>query len=168
MGRMPYHVQIFPYRMEEGRPRYCLFQRADIPSVWQGVCGGGEEGESIVETALRECGEEAGIEFPGPLYPLDSVSVMRSSVFPQDCLRWGRDVVVLPMYFFAMAYEGPVRISEEHLQYRWVDWEEGNRLVRVPDQNTALWELQQRLERDNVFRPIFPFMTERWKGFPTP
>lgn len=164
MGRMPYNVHVFPYSLAGESPRFCLFERSDFPGVWQGVCGGGEAGESVQEAALRECLEEGAISEPGPLYPLDSVSVMRSSIFPRDCARWGHDVVVLPMYYFAMPYEGSIAISDEHLAYRWVSYEEGDALIRYPDQNTALWELAQRLRRGNLHRSIPACMTVPWKS----
>ena len=79
---------------------YAIFQRSDLPQIWQGISGGGESGETIEQSALRECREEGGITAPGPLYRLDSISCMRSTVFPEWTPVWGKDIVVLPMYFF--------------------------------------------------------------------
>lgn len=162
MGRMPYHVHIFPYRERGNGTEFALFQRSDRTDVWQGICGGGESGESLLQSAYRECREEGGIEIPGPLYMLDSISFMRSTVFPEWMESWGRDVIVLPMYFFGMPYEGEITLSEEHLQFRWCTFAEADALMRMPDQNTALWELSQRLQLGNLERPLPPQTKTRW------
>jgi dATP pyrophosphohydrolase len=61
MGRAAFQVLVFPYRLAaDGSLMYALFRRADA-SYWQGVAGGGEEGESPLEAARREAAEEAGI-----------------------------------------------------------------------------------------------------------
>ena len=83
MGRMPYHIHVFPYRKTNGGWEFAIFQRSDLPDIWQGISGGGEAGESIIQSALRECREEGGIMEPGPLYALDSISDMRSTVFAE-------------------------------------------------------------------------------------
>ena len=163
MGRMPYHIHVFPYRERNGKTEFAIFQRSDLPEIWQGIAGGGEQGESILQTALRECAEEGNIVMPGPLYPLDSISVMRSTVFPEWTDAWGKDVVVLPMYFFGMPYEGEIKLSEEHLCFAWMPFEQADAAVKMPDQNTALWELSERLVRDNIKREPPQWMAEPWK-----
>ena len=103
---------------------------------------------------MRECREEGGIREPGPLYALDSISDMRSTVFAEWTKAWGPDVVVLPMYFFGMPYDGEITLSEEHLALRWLPYKQADAIVSMPDQNTALWELHERLKRGNLKRGI--------------
>ena len=152
MSRMPYHIHVFPYRKRGDAYEYAIFQRSDLPQIWQGISGGGESGETIEQSALRECREEGGITAPGPLYRLDSMSCMRSTVFPEWTPVWGKDIVVLPMYFFGMPYDGNITLSDEHLRFGWMDYGKANLMVRMPDQNTALWELNERLKRNNLDR----------------
>lgn len=163
MGRMPYHIHVFLYRERKGSFEFAVFERSDLPDIWQGVSGGGEAGESVVQAALRECMEEAGVTEPGRLYPLDSISVMRSTVFAEWTQAWGKDIVVLPMYFFGMPYDGEVTLSEEHLAFEWMDYEKANARVGMPDQNTALWELNERLRRKNLKRAIPAWMERPWR-----
>ena len=165
MGRMPYHIHVFPYRKAGDDWEFAIFERSDLPEVWQGIAGGGEAGESVRETALRESREEGGIVQPGPLYPLDSRSDMRSTVFPEWTESWGPDVVVLPMYFFGMPYDGEIRLSEEHLRFEWLSFRQADPIVRMPDQNTALWELHERLLRGNLVRELPAWMTRPWQPF---
>ncbi|MEA5002571.1 MAG: NUDIX domain-containing protein [Christensenella sp.] len=164
MGRMPYHIHVFLYREKNGTYEFAVFERSDLPEIWQGVSGGGEAGESVVQTALRECREEAGVVLPGPLYPLDSVSVMRSTVFAEWTKEWGRDVIVLPMYFFGMPYAGEIVLSEEHITFEWLNFEQADARIALSDQNTALWELNERLCRNNLERSVPMWMDKPWKA----
>ena len=154
MERKPYNVHIFLFRGSAGDWQFALFKRVDIENVWQGVCGGGESGESIAQAAIRECYEEAGIGAPGLLYPLDTYGCMSSEFFIEWIPVWGTDVLVLPMYYFAMEYDGEVQISEEHSEFGWYSYEEGIEKIRFPDQKLALWELHERLKRGNLIRPL--------------
>lgn len=165
MGRMPYHIHVFPYRMAKDAVEYAIFQRSDLPEIWQGIAGGGEQGESIVQSALRECAEEGRILNPGPLYALDSLSYMRSTVFPEWTPVWGPRVIVLPMYFFGMPYDGEISISEEHLQFAWLDYERANQAVKMQDQNVALWELNERIKRNEIKRSLPPQMQQPWRVY---
>lgn len=58
--RAPFQVLIFPYtRAADGTLRYAVFRRANL-GVWQGLAGGGEDGETPAQAARRETAEEAG------------------------------------------------------------------------------------------------------------
>ena len=60
MTRAPFQVLIYPYRrIHEDGFEYAVFKRAD-EGFWQGISGGGEDGESPLEAARREAFEEAG------------------------------------------------------------------------------------------------------------
>src|SRR5882672_8901989 len=62
MGRAPFQVLVFPFRrVQAGRLEYAIFRRADI-DAWQGIAGGGEDDETLIEAAIREAREEAGIK----------------------------------------------------------------------------------------------------------
>ena len=54
MTRAPFQVLVFPYRFPSGGGvEYAVFRRADL-SFWQGVSGGGGDGETPFEAAKRE------------------------------------------------------------------------------------------------------------------
>ena len=50
--RQPYETLVIPYKKENGKIKYVIFLRSDVEQ-WQPVCGGGEEGETLLETAKR-------------------------------------------------------------------------------------------------------------------
>lgn len=154
MSRQPQQVHIFLYRKNSrGVYEFAILQRSDNPLWWQGVCGGVEEGETIEGGARREIFEEAGIDEKLPLYPLDSLSYLPADIFNKEHQRaWGKDVVVIPMYFFAMPFQGQIKLSDEHIQCRWLPYEEAEKLVYFDDQKVALWETKERLLRENMVR----------------
>lgn len=154
MSRQPQQVHIYLYRkISNGSYEFAIFQRVENELWWQGVCGGVEEGETIEAAARREIFEEAGISDHFPLYFLDTISYLPADIFhPKAQAIWGKDIVVIPMYFFAMPFEGKIKLSDEHNGFRWLPYEEAEKLVYFHDQKTALWEVKERLLRENLIR----------------
>ncbi|MCL2772846.1 MAG: NUDIX domain-containing protein [Oscillospiraceae bacterium] len=152
MARKPENIHVYLYRKNAGNEiEYAIFQRSDDPNCWQGVSGGVEDGETIEQAALRESFEEAGTSLSAPIYGLDTVSYLPADIFSEHT-AWGKDIVVCPMYFFAMSFDGNIILSYEHTEVRWLTYQEAYNLVYWHDQKTALWELNQRLERGNLIR----------------
>ena len=151
MARQPKQVHIFLFRQNEKGYEYAIFQRADMPFCWQGICGGVEDHETIEEGARREIFEEAGIDQHLPLYLLESISYLPDNIF-SDTARsvWGTNIVVVPMYFFAMPYYGKVKLSEEHSDMKWLTYDDAYELIYYNDQKTALYELNEKLHRNII------------------
>lgn len=153
MARQTKQVHIYLYRQRNGVYEYALFQRADLPHCWQGVCGGLEGRENLEEGARRELYEEAGITEPLPLYPLESRSSLPVYLFrPEAQKDWGEDVVVIPMYFFAMPFEGEICLSHEHITVKWLPYAEAAEMIYFTDQKTALYELNEKLRRGILYK----------------
>lgn len=150
--RQPVQVHIFLFRKNtSGEYEYAVFQRTDAAYCWQGVCGGLEEDETLPEGARRELYEEAGIEGAYPLYPLESISYLPDLVFDHTERKfWGKEIVVIPMYFFAMPYTGEIRLSEEHTAVEWLCYEQAYQKIYYMDQKIALYELKEKLLRGNL------------------
>lgn len=85
------------------------------------------------------------------IYPLDTMSYVPADVF-SVYKQWGKNVVVCPMYFFVIPFEGVIQLSDEHLQVKWCTYQNAYDLIYWHDQKTALWELNQRLCRGNLIR----------------
>ncbi len=152
MARQAKQVHIYLYKeLAKGKFEYAIFQRSDNALWWQGISGGLEAGESIEEAARREIFEEAGIHVTGPLSRLDTICSLPAYIFQaRDREHWPENLYVVPLYFFAVAYEGPIRLSEEHSDVKWLPYEEAEKLVYFHDQKTALWELDQRLKMGDI------------------
>jgi dATP pyrophosphohydrolase len=145
MARAPFKVLVLPYRRRsDGAYEFAIFHRADA-DVWQGLAGGGEDGETPEQAARREGFEEAGIPQDAPYRKLDA----RASVpviFFRDSHRWGEAVYVIPEHAFGVdVADHPLRLSAEHTEVRWVSGAEAQGLVRFDSNRVALWELHQKL-----------------------
>ncbi len=154
MSRLPKQIHVYLYRIKSnGVYEFAIFQRADNDLWWQGISGGVEEGETIEAGARREVFEEAGISDSLPMYKLDTEAYLPTCIFSSKTQQlWGKDVIVIPMYFFAIPYDGEIKLSEEHKQFRWLPYDEAEKLVYFHDQKTALWELYERLLRRNLIK----------------
>lgn len=98
--RAPYQVLIFPYIKTADSIQYAIFNRSDY-GYWQGIAGGGEDGEVPIESAKREAFEEARITRECPYIQLDSVS----SLSVEDVVGgflWGEEVYVIKEFSFGV------------------------------------------------------------------
>ena len=124
-------VQIAP----AGDPEILLLRRAPgriYPGLWQCVTGGLEDGERVVDGALREVTEETGItaEDIEVLYHLDQVNL-----FHADHV----DAVLAEVTFAARVRPGTEpRLSHEHDALRWVATDEARELVVWPAYREAI------------------------------
>lgn len=147
--RQPKQVHIFLYRQRNGEYEFAVFQRSDLECCWQGVCGGVEDEETIEEGARRELREEAGIVEELPLHPLQSTSFLPVGIFGEECCRaWGQDTILVPMYSFAMPFDGEVKLSDEHVAVKWLPFDQAHEHLYFDTQRTSLYELHQRLLRE--------------------
>ena len=152
MARQPKQAHIYLFRKNNEQYEFAIFRRSDMPECWQGICGGLEDNESLEEGARREIFEEAGITDFLPLYRLESISYIPDHVFGEKArTHWGKDVVVVPMYFFAMPFDGTIKLSAEHTDVVWLPFEQAHDLIFFKDQQVALYELNERLIRNNLF-----------------
>ncbi|MEJ9111367.1 NUDIX pyrophosphatase [Bacillus paramobilis] len=142
--RAPYQVLIFPYIINEDSIQYAIFNRSDY-GYWQGIAGGGEDGETPIESAKREAFEEAGILREFPYIQLDSVSSLPVEDVVGEFL-WGDDVYVIKEFSFGVQVPTKnILLSKEHHNYKWLCFEDAVTLLKWDSNKTALWELNKRL-----------------------
>jgi len=147
--RQPYQTLIFPYKKEGVEYKFAIFLRKDM-RVWQGLCGGGEEGETILETAKRETNEESGIEYNSKYIQLDMFTFI-PVISIGGGFHWGEEILLVKEYFFGVdASNQTIKLSEEHIEHRWVDYEEAVKLLKWDSDKTALWELNEKLKRGYI------------------
>ncbi|MBU4350869.1 NUDIX pyrophosphatase [Candidatus Parcubacteria bacterium] len=143
-GRLPYQVLVFPYLKEKGSYLYAIFKRRDL-KFWQGISGGGEGNEIPLQAVKREVFEEAKID--SEFMQLDSMTTI--PVENIGDYRW-EGVFVVPEYAFGVkAKSRDLKISGEHLEYKWLSFKEAHKLLKYDSNKTALWELNQRLSSKN-------------------
>ncbi len=145
MPRAPFQILAFPFRpARDGGWEYAVFRRTDL-DFWQGIAGGGEDDETPRDAARRECFEEAGIPPASRFIPLDTTASIKVTWF-LGFEAWG-DRYVIPEHSFGVecAPDAEFTLSGEHDEYRWLLYDEAERLLRFDSNRTALWELDLRL-----------------------
>jgi len=147
--RAPYQILVFPYfKTAKGQIRYCLFKRKDM-GVWQAIAGGGEEGETPMESAKRETYEEAGISVKNKFTQLTSIA----SIPVEDIsgFIWGKDIVVIPEYSFGVGVATKkIYLEREHTKFEWLTYKKALEKLEWDSNKTALWELNYRLENNRL------------------
>ena len=144
MSRKPINVLIFPYFIDKNNKiKFAIFKRADM-KIWQGISGGVEGEETLLEAAQRECYEEAKIDKNNQFIQLDSVSSIPRYHFNNN---WGNSVFVVKENSFGVRVDTlNLKISSEHTKYKWVDFSDGKNMLKFDSNKNALWELYERLK----------------------
>ena len=151
--RSPYQILVLPFYRQKNNILYALFKREDM-KVWQGIAGGGEEGESPIETAKREANEEANISIKSKMIQLTSVASI--PVVAISGFLWGDDTLVIPEYSFGVEVDQQdIKLSKEHLKCEWFSFDDATKKLNWDSNKTALWELNHRIEK-NKLKKITP------------
>ena len=147
--RKPKQVLVFLYRKNKnGNYEYCIFYRNRL-NFWQGLSGGVEDDETLIETVKREVFEETGI-IVNNIYQLSTVSSIPVVDVMSDFF-WGNDVYVVPEYSFGVSLEKyDIHLSNEHKEYKWCLFDEAYEKLKFDSNKTALWELNQRLLNNDM------------------
>ncbi|AGK96075.1 NUDIX domain-containing protein [Clostridium pasteurianum] len=144
--REPYQVLVFPYHKSDEGIEYAIFHRSDA-DYWQGIAGGGEEGETIIESAMREAWEEAELLKDSLYMKLDTVNSMSVEGVVGKFL-WGENVYIINEYCYGVKIiNKELKLSNEHTEYKWLNYDDAISLLKWDGNKTALWELNKRLIR---------------------
>ena len=147
--RKPKQVLVFLYRKNEDENyEYCIFYRSKL-KFWQGVSGGVEDDESLIETVKREVFEETGIKV-NDVFQLSTVSSIPVIDITGD-FSWENDVYVVFEYSFGVPLKNyDIHLSSEHNEYKWCLFDEAYEKLKFDSNKTALWELNQRLLNNDM------------------
>ena len=147
--RAKYNTQIITYYISEV-PLYCVLKREDM-KIWQFVAGGGEGDEIPKLGASRELCEEIGVcEIDINLMEsLDTIGSVPSNLFEVFRESWKEGLYVIPVYTYAYKMtQTDIELSEEHLDYKWVTYNQAMELLHFDLDKTALWELEMRIKNN--------------------
>jgi dihydroneopterin triphosphate diphosphatase len=127
-----------------------LLERADQPGFWQSVTGSQHEGERLRDTAIREVGEETGID--ARLHQLDDWKLQNVyEIYPVWRHRYAPGVTHNTEHVFGLELPGPVpaRLApREHLAAQWVPWTEAAERVFSWSNRKAILMLPERVNRN--------------------
>lgn len=103
-----------------------LLERTQHPGYWQSVTGSQEDGETLIETALRELAEETGIV--ASLCQIEDWKISNTfEIFPEWRHRYAPGITDNAEHIFSIQIPAPrpIRLAPaEHLAYCWLPWEE--------------------------------------------
>lgn len=146
--RKPIQVLVFPYRKDKSLNciQYCLFLREDL-NVWQGIAGGVEDNETVEQSARREIIEESNIPYDSNLVKLSSFFSMPSVNISGT--KWGKGIYIVKEYSFGVCADNiEIKISDEHKTFKWVSYNEAMNLLKWDSNKNAIWELNERLSKN--------------------
>jgi dihydroneopterin triphosphate diphosphatase len=127
-----------------------LLERADHPGFWQSVTGSQDPGESLRDTAIREVGEETGID--ARRHRLEDWKLQNVyEIYPVWRHRYAPGTTHNTEHVFGLEVsEGtPVRLApREHLASKWVPWEEAAESVFSWSNRKAILMLPERNRHD--------------------
>lgn len=99
-----------------------LLERADQPGWWQSVTGSRDGEESLRQTAMREVGEETGLD--AQCFQLDDWGYQNTfTIYPQWRQRYAPGVTENTEHVFGLVLPNilPITVSpREHLGYIWL------------------------------------------------
>ena len=103
-----------------------LLERADAPGFWQSVTGSQDPGESLRETAMREVGEETGLD-PSHYTLTDWQQENQYEIFERWRHRYAPGVTHNTEHVFGLLLPAPETVilaPREHLNQCWLPWQE--------------------------------------------
>ena len=147
--RAPYQILAILYKRENDKILYGIFYRNSHP-IWQFISGGGENNEKPLETVIREIKEETSLVVEkAQIKQLDSKTTIPVLNITGE-YTWGTNVYVVPEYSYAVEIEGEnsnIQLSNEHKEYKWVEYDEAVEKLKNDSNKTALWELNEKLNK---------------------
>lgn len=127
-----------------------LLERALHPEFWQSVTGSQEDGESLLQTALREVREETGIVAAASEI-LDWHQSNQYEIFPEWRHRYAPGVTRNEEHVFSLCVptkEESIQIAPgEHLGTRWLPWRDAAAACFSWTNRDAILALPQKVNR---------------------
>lgn len=123
-----------------------LLERADYPGYWQSVTGSRDGEETLRETAMREVGEETGLN--ASQYVLTDWQQQNVyEIYPRWLHRYPPGTTHNTEHVFGLQLpqQAAVQLApREHLSYQWLPWQEAADKVFSPSNRAAILELPDR------------------------
>ena len=145
--RNPKQVLIFLYRINK-EIEYCIFYRKK-EKFYQGLSGGVEDNEELIDTVKREVYEETKIKVNNIL-KLDTISSIPGINVNKE-FNYKNNIYIVYEYAFGIKINNEkIKLSDEHEKYIWVNFNEAINLLKYDSNKTALFELNERLIHNEV------------------
>jgi len=127
-----------------------LLERADCSGYWQSVTGSRDGDETLRETAIREVGEETGLD--ATHYALNDWQLENVyEIYQQWLHRYPPGTAQNTEHVFGLQLPQPVPVQlapREHLSYQWLPWSAAADKVFSPSNRAAILQLPERIHHD--------------------
>jgi len=124
-----------------------LLERADHHGYWQSVTGSRDGDELLADTAIREVGEETGLD--AQRYPLSDWQEQNIyEIYPHWRHRYAPGITHNTEHVFGLQLPHRVEIQlapREHLNCQWLAWQDAAEKVFSPSNRAAILELPNRV-----------------------
>jgi len=120
-----------------------LLERADHPGFWQSVTGSRDGDECLLDTAIREVGEETGLN-ARDFVLTDWQQQNHYEIYPHWRHRYPPNTIenVEHVFGLCLPQRAPVKLSaREHLASEWLTWSEAADKVFSPSNREAILRL---------------------------
>jgi dihydroneopterin triphosphate diphosphatase len=118
------NVQVFVFFKNPTFSVLVLKRTPERSGYWQPVCGGVENGEDMIEAALREVSEETGIEKVEFVIDLEYTFTYKET----------KNGILMDMQDFCFAVEientFDIQLSDEHEEFRWCSYREAKTYLK--------------------------------------
>lgn len=129
-----------------------LLERADHPGAWQSVTGSQDEDETIWDTAIREVFEETALDARNYLFGDWQINNVYE-IYALWRQRYAPGTLYNTEHVFGLELPDrlPVQLSQrEHLNYKWIPWQEAAELVFSPSNRAAILQLPERMRANKL------------------
>jgi len=120
-------MHIAGFDKNEGRYKFLILKRAAgievYPGLWQVVTGRIEDGETAVQTAIRELNEETGL-YISDLWTLPYIAEFFNP--------YNNALSFAPVFACLVDYETEVKLSNEHDEFDWLSLEDALERLVLP------------------------------------
>ena len=135
-------IDAYVYRILDKEIRFLILKRAKTKlyeHLWQGVAGKIEKGETASQAAVRELKEETGLT-PYKMFIADHVSSFYESY---------KDRINFVPVFGIEVRKRQIILSDEHSEYKWVDFETAYKTLTWNGQKRGLKVVFDMLNSDD-------------------
>mgnify|MGYP001334144865 CR=1 FL=1 len=131
--------------------QFLLLERTDHPGYWQSVTGSIHQGETLLQTAVRETAEETGIDTDSFL--LTDLKLQNTyEIFQEWKWRYAPNVTHNTEHVFSLLLPKPIPVvvsPREHLRYAWFSQKEAIEKVFSYSNAKAIRDLLSSLKTHN-------------------
>jgi dihydroneopterin triphosphate diphosphatase len=124
-------ICVYVFRNQAERAEFLLLKRKSryLFGLWGQVAGKIENGETVIQSALREIKEETG-QIPKALYSCDIVEIFYDIEY--NCVQ------MVPVFAAMFEPEQEVILSNEHSEFKWVSSPKAKELLIFPQQKSSI------------------------------